>query len=121
MAGVKLTGTTEAIAFSAFAPTDAAMVVTVAGTASALPGTEAGTVKVTALSEYPGKGRGTGGVRCHRFRSGEDCLLIAWAGNGPVRAATASGVPVELPEPDARRDGTGVPARAPIGGIAGMP
>ena len=27
--------------------------------------------------EYPGKGRGTGGVRCHRFLKGEDTLLVA--------------------------------------------
>ena len=92
---------------------------TVAGTAAALPGTESGTVKVTPLAEYPGKGRGTGGVRCHKFRSGEDRLLLAWVGTGPARAATASGVPVSLPEVDPRRDGTGTPAPAPIGGIAG--
>ena len=72
MAGVKLAPGAEVVSFTAVRPTDAAMVVTVAGTAAALPGTEAGTVKVTPLAEYPGKGRGTGGVRCHRFRSGED-------------------------------------------------
>ncbi len=119
MAGVKVAPGAEVVFFSAVRPTDAAMVVTVAGTAAALPGTEAGTVKVTPLAEYPGKGRGTGGVRCHRFRSGEDTLLVAWVGNGPARAATASGVPVMLPEIDARRDGTGTPAPAPIAGIGG--
>ena len=119
MAGVKLAPGAEVVSFAAVRPTDAAVVVTVAGTAAALPGTESGTVKVTPLAEYPGKGRGTGGVRCHRFRSGEDTLLLAWVGNGPARAATASGVPVALPEIDPRRDGTGTPAPAPIGGIGG--
>lgn len=121
MAGIKISTGAEAIVFSAFTPSGEAMVVSVAGSAAALPGTESGTVKVTPFLDYPVKGRATGGVRCHKFRSGEDCLLIAWAGNGPVRAATTSGVPVELPAVDPRRDGTGVPARAPIGGLAGMP
>ncbi len=119
MAGVKLAPGAEVVWFAAVRATDSAVVVTVAGTAAALPGTESGTVKVTPLAEYPGKGRGTGGVRCHRFRSGEDTLLRAWVGNGPARAATASGVPVLLPEIDPRRDGTGTPAPAPIAGIGG--
>jgi DNA gyrase subunit A len=120
MAGIKLAPGAEVVYFAALRPTDAAVVVTVAGTAAALPGTESGTVKVTPLAEYPGKGRATGGVRCHKFRSGEDTLLLAWVGNGPARAATASGVPVPLPEVDPRRDGTGTPAPAPIGGVGGV-
>ena len=47
------------------------------------PGTEAGHVKVTPFAEYPGKGRGTGGVRCHRFLKGEDTLLVAAVAAGP--------------------------------------
>ncbi len=33
----------------------------------------------------PGKGRGTGGVRCHRFLRGEDTILVAYVGPGPGR------------------------------------
>ena len=120
MAGVKLSPGAEVVAFTAVAPDPDCVVVTIAGSAAALPGTDAGTVKVTPLAEYPGKGRGTGGVRCHRFRSGEDRLIAAWAGRGPARAASASGVPVPLPEPDTRRDGTGVPGAAPVAGIGGV-
>src|SRR5215472_12970271 len=40
-----------------------AVVITVAGRAGALPGTAAGSVKVTPLHEYPAKGRATGGGR----------------------------------------------------------
>ena len=119
MSGIKLAKGAEVISFGSFIPGPEAVLVTVAGTAAALPGTEAGTVKLTPFAEYPGKGRATGGVRCHRFRSGEDRLLIAWAGNGPARAATASGVPIPLPDPDPRRDGTGTPGTAPISGIGG--
>lgn len=76
-------------------------------------------MKVTPWSEYPGKGRGTGGVRCHRFLKGEDTLVLAWAGNGPARAAAASGAPVDLPPATGRRDGSGTPASQPILAVAG--
>ncbi len=119
IAGIRLAAGAEVIAFAAFAPGPDAVLVTVSGSASALPGTDAGHVKVTALSEYPGKGRATGGVRCHKFRAGEDALLIAWAGNGPPRAATASGVPVDLPVELGKRDATGTAGTTPISGIGG--
>ncbi len=95
------------------------MVVTVSGSSSALPGTEAGSVKVTPFSEYPPKGRATGGVRCHRFLKGEDDLVFAWAGAEPALAAADSGAPVDLPEPIARRDGSGQPGSQPILACAG--
>jgi len=61
-------------------------------------GTRAGSVKVTPLHEYPGKGRATGGVRCHRFLKGEDLLVLAWAGPArrparPRRARRSSCLP----------------------------
>ena len=99
-------------------PAPTAEVVTVSGSAKALPGTDPGAVKVTSFVEYPGKGRATGGVRCHRFLKGEDTLLIAWAGPGPAWAAAASGAPVDLPTADGRRDGSGVPAGQPIAAVA---
>ena len=76
-----------------------AVVVTVAGSASALPGAAAGSVKVTPLHEFPGKGRATGGVRCHRFLKGEDMLVTAWAGPAPAVGATDSGAPVAAARP----------------------
>jgi len=97
----------------------ASAVVTVAGSSNALPGTQTGTAKVTPFAEYPGKGRATGGVRCHRFLRGEDTLLLAWAGTAPPRAAASTGAAVALPEPDSRRDGSGVPLTAPVAAIAG--
>ncbi len=96
-----------------------AVVVTSSGSSTALPGTEPGLVKVTPFSEYPAKGRATGGVRCHRFLKGEDTLVFAWAGAAPARAAASSGAPVELPEANGRRDGSGVPAAQPIVACAG--
>jgi DNA gyrase subunit A len=97
----------------------ASVVVTVAGTSGALPGTETGTAKVTPFAEYPGKGRATGGVRCHRFLKGEDGLMLAWAGAAPPLAAAPTGVAVALPSPDSRRDGSGVPLAQPIAAVGG--
>jgi DNA gyrase subunit A len=97
----------------------ASVVVTVAGSSGALPGTQPGTAKVTPYAEFPAKGRATGGVRCHRFLKGEDTLLLAWAGAAPAIAAAANGVGVPLPAPDSRRDGSGVPLRAPVQAVGG--
>ncbi len=118
IAGVRVTGSESAAWFGALDPT-ASVVVTVSGSSTALPGTEPGAVKVTPFSEYPPKGRGTGGVRCHRFLKGEDTLVFAWAGTAPARAAAASGAPVDLPDATGRRDGSGVPASQPIVACAG--
>ena len=87
--------------------------------AGALPGTEAGTAKVTPFEEYPAKGRGTGGVRCHRFVRGEDALVHAFVGAGPVAAGAASGAAVPLPAEPGRRDGSGVPLPQAVVGIGG--
>ena len=120
MAGIRLGVGSSVVFFGAVSPTAAsdAVVVTVAGTSRALPGTDAGSVKVTSLAGYPGKGRATGGVRCHRFLKGEDVLLLAWAGPAPAWASAPSGAPVDLPEPDRRRDGSGIPAAQPIAAVS---
>lgn len=117
MAGIRLSADAHVISFGAVVPDSGVQVVTHAGSSAALPGTDLGSVKVTPFEEYPRKGRGTGGVRCHRLRAGEDRLLGAFVGRGPCRAATASGVPVDLPEPDGRRDGTGAAVTVPIASI----
>jgi DNA gyrase subunit A len=101
-----------------------AVVVTVAGSTGALPGTAGRSIKVTPLHEFPGKGRATGGVRCHRFLKGEDVLVMAWAGPAPAVGATDSGGPVDLPDPVGKRDGSGVPLTrqlAVIGGTGRVP
>jgi DNA gyrase subunit A len=117
MAGVRLAKGAQAVFFGAV-PADApAVVVTVAGHSSALPGTDVGSLKVTPLAEYPAKGRGTGGVRCHRFLKGEDTLILAWAGATPAIAAAATGVPIELPDVDHRRDGSGLPPAQPLAAV----
>jgi DNA gyrase subunit A len=118
IAGVRLTPG-EHVAWFGVIDSDDSVVVTASGASTALPGTEAGAVKVTPFSEYPAKGRATGGVRCHRFLKGEDTLVTAWAGSAPARAAAASGAPIELPAATGRRDGSGIPGSQAIAAVAG--
>jgi DNA gyrase subunit A len=115
----------DAVASAAGAGTDAtgapgAVVVTVAGSSRALPGTAAATIKVSRYLEFPAKGRATGGVRCQRFLKGEDSLVLAWAGPAPARGATEAGVPVEVPDADGRRDGSGERVRQPLAALGGL-
>jgi DNA gyrase subunit A len=119
MAGIKLASDARAVFFAAVDPQATNLVVTSSGSSGALPGTEAGSLKVTPYAQYPAKGRGTGGVRCHRFLRGEDTLILGWVGGSPPRAAAASGVALDLPEPTGKRDGSGLAGGAPITAIAG--
>ena len=119
IAGVRLAPKQSVVFFGAFDIDASAVVVTSSGSSTALPGTEPGAVKVTPFSEYPAKGRGTGGVRCHRFLKGEDTLVFAWAGPGPARAAASSGAAVDLPPAHGRRDGSGLPGSQPLVAVAG--
>ncbi len=86
------------------------------------PGTVS-SVKVTPLSEYPRKGRATGGVRVQRLLSGESRLVLGWAGPAPAWAAAAGGDPVDLPAVPGRRDGSGTPVdKPPVAvGVAHLP
>ena len=118
VAGIKLSKDASVIWFGVADP-ESDEVVTVSGSSESLPGTEAGSAKITPLAEYPTKGRATGGVRCHRFLKGEDALTAAGIGGAPMMATAASGSPVVLPESHARRDGSGTPLTQPVVKIAG--
>ena len=107
MAGIKLGAGARVIWFGAVDPSRESRVVTVAGSSTALPGTQTGSVKVSDFADFPSKGRATGGVRSHRFLKGEDTLLMAWAGPAPVRAASPTGKPLLVDVGLNRRDGSG--------------
>ncbi|MEU2547986.1 DNA topoisomerase IV subunit A [Streptomyces roseolus] len=119
MAGIKLAAGAEVLSFGAVDPAADAAVFTVAGSTGTLAGSAATSAKLTPFDQYPRKGRATGGVRCQRFLKGEDVLVLAWAGALPARAAQKNGTPVELPEPDPRRDGSGTPLPKPVDVVAG--
>lgn len=119
MAGVRLDNGASVIWFGVVDPSRESRVVTIAGSSTALPGTQTGGAKVSDFAEYPPKGRGTGGVRVQRFLKGEDVLLLAWAGPAPARAVSTVGKPVPLPEELGRRDGSGVRLTHSVGAVGG--
>jgi DNA gyrase subunit A len=106
MAGINLAGDAEVVFFGAVRTDDPGhgdpMVVTSTGRAA----------KVTPFSEYPAKGRATGGVRAHRFLKGDGRLALAWIGPRPA-GSTTTGEPVDLPAGDSRRDGSGTAVAGP--------
>ncbi|MDR7189958.1 DNA gyrase subunit A [Microbacterium sp. BE35] len=117
MAGIRLTDGAEVISFDVVGPSEFdAVVVTIAGSTTALAGTDAGSAKVSLFSEFPAKGRATGGVRAHRFLKGEDALTIAWVGTDP-RAIGSDGATRALPESGAKRDASGTALDGVIGAV----
>ena len=115
MAGMKLGAGAKAVFFGAVDPASAA-VVTVSGSSQTIAGTDPGRAKVSYFDQFPGKGRATGGVRCHAFLKGEDVLHLAWAGTNPT-AVGADGSLRTLPESGAKRDASGTPLDSPIGTV----
>ncbi len=105
MAGIALGESARVVWAGALPPQDAS-VITVSGSSHVLPGTEAVRIKRTALSQFPPKGRATGGVRAHTFLKGEDMLLTAYVGENPL-ALGPKGKPLELDIPEAKRDASG--------------
>lgn len=118
VAGISLSHGAKVIYFTAFTPSDADVVVTISSPSDALPGTS-GSLKISDFSEFPGKGRATGGVRTHRFFKGEDQLVTAYAGPTPIRATTANGTAIEIAMVKSKRDASGSPLPGPISVIAG--
>ncbi|MFE6733663.1 DNA topoisomerase (ATP-hydrolyzing) subunit A [Microbacterium sp. NPDC057650] len=116
MAGIKLGGGAEVISFTVVSSPEDAVVITISGADSVLAGTDNGRAKVSQFSEFPGKGRATGGVRAHAFLKGEDRLRLAWVGAEP-RALGADGAARQLPESGAKRDGSGQPLDAVIASV----
>lgn len=99
VAGIKLPENIRAVGF-AVTPSNATVVTTTGSS-----------VKTTPLSDYPAKGRATGGVRCHKFAKGEDALTAAWIVMNPV-GKDSTGNTVDLPTV-AKRDAAGTAMTAP--------
>jgi DNA gyrase subunit A len=115
VSGINIGTANKAIYFGA-QQTSESWLVTAASSSGALPGTDSGSVKVTALSEIPTKGRATGGVRGHKFVRNEDQLFFAGITTVAPLACSRDGKPVDLPAP-ARRDASGTVASQIIAGV----
>lgn len=111
MAGIRLSDDARVIAAASVSATDVdgSYVVTVARSSGTLPGTEQCSAKLTPLTDFPSKGRATGGVRAQRFLKGEDVLSAAWVGSGVPQALLRDGTPCDLPISPAKRDASGEP------------
>lgn len=122
MAGIRLAAgdqVVHATAIPADEVADVGRIVTISGSTFVLPGTALGSIKVSPALDIPAKGRGTGGVRVHKFLKGEDSLLFAYVGVGPLRGASPSGVAVDIPGNLSKRDASGDSLSVPVGAIAG--
>lgn len=117
MAGISLSPKATVIFFGAIDPAVENVVATVSTSTATVAGADPGRAKVSAIAEFPGKGRATGGVRAHSFLKGEDLLGLAWVGPTPALAVGADGSVRALPESGAKRDASGTPLDGVIGSI----
>jgi DNA gyrase subunit A len=115
MAGIKTDST--AIYFGVVSPKDKNVVITLANSSQSLPGTDPGAIKLSELSEFPKKGRATGGVRCHKFIKNQDQLFIGFVGPANFQLLDQKGKAVIVDLPLQKRDSSGTiaPAIASIG------
>ena len=117
MAGINLGAKATVIFFGAVDPSSEVAVATVSSSSATIAGMDSGRAKVSMLSEFPSKGRATGGVRAHAFLRGEDLLSVAWAGPSPALAVAADGAVRTLPDAGAKRDASGTPLEGILGSI----
>ena len=119
MAGINLGSGAHVIHFAGI-PADAAadaVVVTIAASNETLLGTDPGSAKVSPFTEFPAKGRATGGVRSQRLLKGEDALHLAWVGRSPALAVGTDGSARQLPDGGAKRDASGQPLEGVVAAI----
>lgn len=117
MAGVNVSSGARVLFFGAIPAGTDAVAVTVSTPEATLAGADPGRAKVSAFTEFPGKGRATGGVRAHAFLKGETALALAWVGPDPALAVGTDGSLRTLPDSGMRRDASGSPMDAVIGSV----
>ena len=115
MAGISLGSDARVISFAA-SNYDEDLVVTAAHSSNSLAGTDAGSVKITKLSDFPQKGRATGGVRAHKFVRNEDSLYFAAVAKNPL-ALNPDGKPITLPTEISKRDASGSSLEGRLGAV----
>jgi DNA gyrase subunit A len=114
MAGIKLADGAKTIYFTSVSPSKTTQVLTAANNSDSLGAVDSGSAKISLLTEFPAKGRATGGVRAQKFIRDENQLYFAYIGNSPLLAASSSGKPLEVESSLAKRDASGTLLSATI-------
>ncbi len=106
--GINLADGAQVISFGKVVTPEEVQVITAAKSASTLAGIDGGSLKRSALAEFPAKGRATGGVRAHKFIRNEDHLYFAAVVSSEPLGASADGKPIDLTSIElAKRDASG--------------
>lgn len=106
--GINLADGAQVISFGKVVNPEEVQVITAAKSASTLAGIDGGSIKRSALAEFPAKGRATGGVRAHKFIRNEDHLYFAAVVSSEPLGASADGKPIDLTSIElAKRDASG--------------
>ena len=92
------------------------LLLTAANNSQALGATDPGSFKLTPLSAFPSKGRGSMGVRCQRLLKGEDQLYFAGLVSAEPVVLDSSGQALEVPEIEPKRDASGSTASGYVQG-----
>ncbi|MFM2025283.1 MAG: hypothetical protein RLZZ56_1296, partial [Actinomycetota bacterium] len=107
--GINLSDDSSVISFGAVTKVDETQVITAAKSESTLAGIDGGSLKRSMLSEFPAKGRATGGVRAHKFIRNEDHLYFAAVAPLEALGASTDGKPIDILAIElAKRDASGV-------------
>jgi DNA gyrase subunit A len=114
MAGIKLSDGAKAIFFTSLKTNKDTIVLTAANNSDSLGAVDSGSAKLTQLSEFPPKGRATGGVRAQKFIRDENQLYFAFVGTNPILASSSAGKPLDVGNTLAKRDASGTPLSATI-------
>lgn len=111
MAGMRLAEQATVITAALLVPGADAVVATVS---------DAGALKVSAATDYPQKGRGTGGVRCQTFRKNEATLVAAAVADPAPIAVSSNGTIIDYAVERTRRDGPGAPLETGVAGFGSL-
>lgn len=120
VAGIALSESAEVVFFGTVSSIENSVVLTAANSSMAFAGTDPGSAKISSLTEFPGKGRATGGVRAQRFIRNENQVYFAHVEMDKILAISSDGKPVSFDDQLAKRDASGSPIGTAIGS-AGRP
>lgn len=116
--GINLADGATVVGFGVVTSPETTVVITAAKSGNTLAGIDGGSIKLTSLSEFPAKGRATGGVRAHKFIRDEDHIYFAAIATGEPLGASKDGKPIDLEQFElAKRDASGTPTDSSLASV----